>query len=200
MAVTGHSLGGKQSILALGYAKTGSQHAGPTNISAAFPMDAVDIRLVSHDSPYFYSNMGETMANITVPIGATGMPLRDKCTPPGHSYDIVFPAARPGSWLFLFYQTSHVAWLSGEQKDPRDKLIFDYGTFMCGGVGKNSHEATVKYTLAAMTAWFDGGNIGDPGKAAGGIQDANTPALQQQFLSWAMAPAQQHWVWFGIKK
>ena len=200
MGVTGHSLGGKQAALALGYAKTGSKHAGPTNISAAFLLDAVDIRIVSHEAPYFYSNMGETFANITVPIGAMGMPLRDKCTPPGHSWDVVYPAARKGSWMFLVYKSSHVVWLAAE--DPygaRDKIVFDYATFMCGGIGPNSKEATIKYTLAAMTAWFDGGAIGDPGKAAGGIGDPNTPALQQQFLSWVEAPAQEKWVWFGIK-
>lgn len=198
MGVTGHSLGGKVSVLALGASKTGSQHAGPTNISAAFLLDAVDIRIVTHEAPYFYSNMGETFANITVPIGAMGMPLRDRCTIPGHSWDIVYPSARKGSWMFLVYKSSHVVWMAAAD-DAKDKIVFDYATFMCGGVGDNSKEATIKYTLAAMTAWFDGGAVGDPGKAAGGVGDPNTPALQQQFLSWAESPEQEKWVWFGIK-
>ena len=198
MGVTGHSLGGKVSVLALGYSKTGSRHAGPTNISAAFLLDAVDIRIVTHEAPYFYSNMGETFANITVPIGAMGMPLRDKCTIPGHSWDVVYPSARKGSWMFLVYHSSHVVWMAAAD-DARDRIVFDYATFMCGGIGDNSKEATIKYTLAAMTAWFDGGAVGDPGKAAGGVGDPNTPALQQQFLSWAESPAQEKWVWFGIK-
>jgi len=198
MGVTGHSLGGKVSVLALGYSKTGSKHAGPTNISAAFLLDAVDIRIVTHEAPYFYSNMGETFANITVPIGAMGMPIRDKCTIAGHSWDIVYPSARKGSWMFLVYKSSHVIWMAAAE-EAKDKIVFDYATFMCGGVGPNSKEATIKYTLAAMTAWFDGGNVGDPGKAAGGVGDANTPALQQQFLSWAQSPVQEKWVWFGIK-
>ena len=198
MGVTGHSLGGKVSVLALGYSKTGSQHAGPTNISAAFLLDAVDIRIVSHEAPYFYSNLGEVFANITAPIGAMGMPLRDKCTIPGHSWDVVYPSARKGSWMFLVYKSSHVVWMAAAD-DAKDKIVFDYATFMCGGIGENSKEATIKYTLAAMTAWFDGGAVGDPGKAAGGVGDPNTPALQQQFLSWAESPEQEKWVWFGIK-
>ena len=121
MGVTGHSLGGKVSVLALGYSKTGSKHAGPTNISAAFLLDAVDIRIVTHEAPYFYSNMGETFANITVPIGAMGMPIRDKCTIAGHSWDIVYPSARKGSWMFLVYKSSHVVWMAAAE-EAKDKI------------------------------------------------------------------------------